>query len=72
MPLKSLLGASLALLLAVGVSAEDAGTCPQEEVCLIPCPAENPTPAIGELQMHWFGTHFRPDALGLTSHSSRQ
>ena len=48
MAFKSLLVASLALVLTVGVRAEDAGTCPQEEVCAIPCPAENPTPGIGK------------------------
>ena len=48
MTFKSLLVASLALLLTAGARAEDAGTCPQEEVCAIPCPADNPTPGIGE------------------------
>ena len=50
MTFKSLLVASLALLLTAGARAEDAGTCPQEEVCAIPCPADNPTPGIGKLQ----------------------
>jgi hypothetical protein len=53
MKFKSLLVASLALLLTVGVSAEDAGTCPQEEVCAIPCPADNPTPVIGKCKVQF-------------------